>query len=377
METQHEKRIGHRLVSINCEEEFEHLISNFFDMLVLIDEKGYQHYVSSSCEKILGYKSEELTGVSVIEKFIHPEDQEKTKEGLESIIKNAKNGGTQYRHKHKNGGWVYLEAFGTNQLNNPSVRSVVLNVRDITERKKTEDELRESRKRLKELNSTKDRFFSILGHDLKNPINNILGLSDLMLEQLKNGDLDSIEDYTRMINHSSKKAIDLLSNLLTWSRSQTGSISYQPETLNLNQLVDDTIDLLRDNATRKSIKLENRIPEGTELTADPVMMELIIRNLISNGIKFTKSNGNVIIGSKEQSDKTTIYIEDSGVGISKKARKKLFRPEYNYSTKGTQKEVGTGLGLLLCKEFVDMHGGKISVKSKEGEGSTFSFTIPK
>jgi signal transduction histidine kinase len=254
---------------------------------------------------------------------------------------------------------------------------VVLNVRDITERKKTEDELRESRKRLKELNSTKDRFFSILGHDLKNPINNILGLSDLMLEQLKNGDLDSIEDYTRMINHSSKKAIDLLSNLLTWSRSQTGSISYQPETLNLNQLVDDTIDLLRDNATRKSIKLENRIPEGTELTADPVMMELIIRNLISNGIKFTKGNGNVIIGSKEQSDKTTIYIEDTGVGISKKARKKLFRPEYNYSTKGTQKEVGTGLGLLLCKEFVDMHGGKISVKSKEGEGSTFSFTIPK
>lgn len=367
---------SHRF-SLACEEQFEKLISNFFDILVLIDAEGNQHYVSSSCEKILGYKPEELIGVSVIENFIHPEDQEKAKNGLWNIINESKNGGTQYRHKHKQGGWVHLEAFGTNQLNNPDLQSVVLNVRDITERKKTERELLKSRNRLKELNSTKDRFFSIIGHDLKNPINNILGLSDLMLAEIKSGAYEGVEEYTGMINHSAKKAIELLSNLLTWSRSQTGKINYQPEEVNLHSLAESTIDFLSDSATRKSIELKNKIPEDIKVSADPVMMELIIRNLLSNGIKFTPENGFVEIKAQDKLSEVVVSVHDTGVGISQDDMKKLFRIEYNHSTKGTQKEAGTGLGLLLCKDFIKMHGGEIWVRSKEGEGSTFSFTIPK
>lgn len=377
MKNQTETGTAKKKLSLDCEEQFEQLISNFFDILVLIDEAGYQHYVSSSCEKILGYKPDELMGVSVIDNFVHPEDQEKTRDGLWNIIHHAKNGGTQYRHRHKDGGWVHLEAFGTNQLDNPNVQSVVLNVRDITERKKTEQELLESRNQLRELNATKDRFFSIIGHDLKNPINNILGLSDLMLAEIKAGEYEEVEKYTTMIHHSSKKTIDLLSNLLTWARSQTGKISFKPALVNLKSLADDTIDFLSDNAARKSISLENKIHGNIDAKADPVMMELIIRNLLSNGIKFTPKGGTVTIGARDERDLTRVFVEDTGVGIPEEDRKKLFRLEYNYSTKGTQKEAGTGLGLLLCKEFIGLHGGEIWVESIVGEGSTFSFTIPK
>lgn len=377
MNTESENGTAIRNVSISGGQPFDQLISNFFDILVLIDERGCQHYVSSSCEKILGYKPDELTGVPVIDEFIHPDDQEETREGLRNIINNSANGGAQYRHRHKNGGWVYLEAFGTNQLDNPSVRSVVLNVRDITERKKTEQELRESKQRLKELNATKDRFLAIIGHDLKNPVCNIVGLSDLMLEQLGSGDHEEIEGLAKMIHQTSKKTMDLLSNLLTWAQAQTGSIQYQPESVDLKKLADEVVDLLGNSAGRKSIRLENFIPEGTELSADPGMIQLIIRNLVSNGIKFTPVNGTVSIRAGEESDKTTISVEDTGVGISGEGIEKLFRTECHYSTKGTRNEDGTGLGLLLCKEFVERHGGDIRVDSQKGQGSTFSFTIPR
>ncbi len=371
-----EPECGVTVVSIDGEDQFHQLISNFFDILVLIDGNGCQHYVSGSCETILGYRPDELLGVSVIDEFIHPEDREATRKGLWNIINKGLNGGTQYRHRHKSGGWVYLEAFGTNQLGNPSLRSVVLNVRDITERKKTEEELQESRRRLKDLNANKDRLFSIIGHDLRNPVGNILGLSELMLEQLRIGDYDGLERYAKMIHHSSNKTMDLLSNLLTWARSQTESLRYQPKPLDLGSLATRTIDLLGSEAGQKAITLRNRIPAGTEVRADPVMIELVLRNLVSNGIKFTPDNGTVSIGAREGPDETTIFVEDSGVGISRDAATKLFLPEQNHSTEGTRKEAGTGLGLLLCKEFVTMHGGDIRVESTVGEGSTFSFSIP-
>lgn len=367
---------GHHTIPLHAAKQFEQLTNNFFDILVLIDENEYQHYVSSSCEKILGYEPAELIGASVIEHYVHPEDQQKVEKGLWDIIHHAKNGGIQYRHRHKNGSWVHLEAFGTNQLDNPNVQSVVLNVRDITERKKTQQELLESRNRLKDLNATKDRFFSIIGHDLRNPVNNILGLSELMLAEINSGDYDGVEEYTTMINHSAKKAIELLSNLLTWSRSQTGKIRYQPTSVHLKSMANSAIDFLSDNAIWKSIVLENKVPDHLNITADPVMMEIIIRNLLSNGIKFTAKGGKVTIWARDERSHTLITVEDSGVGISDQDMKKLFQLEYNYSTKGTQKEAGTGLGLLLCKEFISLHGGDIWVESKVGEGSTFSFTIP-
>ena len=358
------------------EEKFKQLLKNSFDILVLIDSNGIQHYVSDSCEKILGYKPEELTNIPVIEKMIHPDDQEKTIDGLKGILQNHEYGGTQYRHRHKNGGWVYLEAFGTNQLDNPAIKSVVLNVRDITKRKNAEQALKESETRLSELNATKDRFFSIIAHDMKSPFHSILGLSELLYEQIRENNYKGLEKYASLIQKSSQQALNLLTNLLEWSRSQTGRIEFNPEYLELVEQINSGIELLNNYALQKSISITKNLPASIPVFADKAMTETILRNLISNAIKFTSPGGKIIIGAKSNQNEVIIWVKDNGVGIAKEDAEKLFRIDHSHSTPGTQRETGTGLGLLICREFVDLHSGRIWVESECGKGSTFYFTLP-
>jgi len=357
------------------EERFRQLIANSFDMIVLLDSNGIQHFVSESCEKILGYRPDELMNIDVIEKMIHPDDQEK----LISEFKDAVNigqGGTQYRHRHKNGGWVHLEAFGTNQLKNPAIQSFVLNVRDITERKKVEKALEESKTRLHELNATKDKFFSIIAHDLKSPFHSILGYCNILIKEIQKKDYEGIEKYTGIIQLASSRAMSLLMNLLEWARSQSGSIEFHPEYFETVSLINEVTKSLNDSFQQKSISISIKTPATTKAFADRNMIGTILRNLISNSIKFTNPGGTIIISANQNSDELIIIVSDNGVGISEIAIDKLFRIDESYKKIGTHNEIGTGLGLILCKEFVDKHKGKIWVESKEGEGSTFSFSIP-
>jgi len=358
------------------DEKFKQLLKNSFDMLVLLDSNGIQHYVSDSCENILGYKTEELINIPVIEQMIHPEDQEKTVLAFRDIIENSANGGTQYRHRHKNGNWIYLEAFGTNQIDNPVIKSVVLNVRDITERKKTEQLLKENETRLKELNAIKDRIFSIIAHDLKSPFNSIFGFSNLLANQLHKKDFDGLEKYATIIQNSSKKALDLLTSLIEWSRSQTGRNKFNPEYFELVTVINEVTELFKDSATQKSITIFKESTQNIPVFADKAMASCVLRNLLSNAIKFTNSDGEIKISAKQNEDHLLVSVADNGVGMKKEAVNKLFQIENSYSTPGTQQEVGTGLGLLLCKEFIEMHGGNIWVESEIGKGSIFNFTIP-
>lgn len=358
------------------EEKFKQLIKNSFDMIVLLDSNGIQHYVSESCERILGYKPEELINISVIEKMVHPEDQEKTIAGFTDILENSTNGGTQYRHRHKNGGWVYLEAFGTNQIENPLIKSVVLNVRDISERKKAEKELKKSKARLMEANATKDRFFSIIGHDLKSPFNSILGFSEILVNRINKKDYHDIENYAKVINDSSHRAMNLLTNLLEWSRTQTGKIKFNPVHFEFADAINEVVELSNDSAQQKSIFISKKIPNDIHVVADKAMVKTILRNLISNAIKYTNPGGEIIISTHQKEKELIVIVTDNGVGIKKENIDKLFRIDFNYSSLGTNKETGTGLGLLLCKEFIEMHGGKIWAESNEVNGCTFNFTLP-
>lgn len=275
---------------LETEETFSHLIKNSYDTLVLVDSNGIQRYVSDSCEKSHGYKPSELTDIKVIEEMIHPEDQPMVLQAFQQILEQDDfHAGVQYRHKHKNGGWVYLEAFASNQIKNPHINAVVLNIHDITERRLYEQMLKENEARLTELNATKDKFFSIIAHDLINPFHSIVGYGDLALHHLHNGEYEGLEKFLNVIQNSSQATLDLLMNLLDWSRTQTDRIKFYPETIEITPLIMGILNLFFALAEQKSITIYVELSPDLKINGDKAMLSTVFRNLISNAIKFTRT----------------------------------------------------------------------------------------
>ena len=248
---------------------------------------------------------------------------------------------------------------------------------DITILKEVEEALKESEADLHKLIASKDKFFTIIAHDLKSPFNSILGFGNLLVDAMREKSYDGIEKYASIIRDSSQRAMDLLMNLLEWSRSQTSTMEFNPQSIDLLSLIRQVIELSNDTAQQKLITIQTELPDKAMAVADREMMNAILRNLISNAVKFTHPGGDIVVSFEHQEEDWKISVIDNGVGIKKDALDKLFRIESKYKTTGTQNEVGTGLGLLLCKEFVEKHGGKIWVESKIGKGSKFYFTIPR
>jgi hypothetical protein len=248
---------------------------------------------------------------------------------------------------------------------------------DITERKQNEEQLALQNAELQKLNAEKDKFFSIIAHDLKSPFIGISGFSKVLVEQVREKDYDGIEKYAEIIQQSSKRAMDLLINLMEWASSQTGLMEFTPVTLEMGALINEIALMFDDIAGQKSIVIKRFLTPNAIVVTDKAMISTVLRNLISNAIKFTNPGGEIILSlEKNLSGELTVSVSDDGVGIPKSRIDKLFRIDENFSTPGTQKEKGTGLGLILCKEFVEKHKGQIWVESEEGKGSTFSFVLP-
>jgi len=240
----------------------------------------------------------------------------------------------------------------------------------------SESRLRESEASLKELNVTKDKFFSIVSHDLKNPFNAIIGFSNVLVEQVEEKNYEGTREYAGIIQHSAELAMNLLTNLLEWSRSQTGRMEFSPGPVEMVELINDVAELLGGLAQQKSVEIVMQLPLKSPVIADKAMISTILRNLVSNAIKFTSPGGRIVILASQKQDGLEVTVSDNGVGMKKETIEKLFLLEESHSTPGTQNEQGTGLGLILCKEFVEKHGGRIWAESELGKGSTFYFTIP-
>jgi PAS domain S-box-containing protein len=230
---------------------------------------------------------------------------------------------------------------------------------------------------LERLNRTKDKFFSIIAHDLRNPFNAILGFSEVLRKDYYEMDHQQKIGLLELINVSSETAFNLLENLLQWARTQTDRIKFNPENFDIIDIFQSVSNLYNIVAQKKQVIISNEIQPLTRVYADKNMINTIVRNLISNAIKFSRTGGEIKISSKSNGEMVEISVQDEGIGMSKENLNKLFRIDTYHSTAGTLGETGTGLGLILCKEFIEKHNGRIKVTSTEGVGTTLSFTLSK
>ncbi len=229
---------------------------------------------------------------------------------------------------------------------------------------------------LEKLNETKDKLFSVIGHDLKSPFNSILGISDLLLKNHYQYNSEKLAYFLQSINATAKNTLNLLDNLLCWTRTQAGDVLFQPETIQLHDLISQNVSFLKATANLKNISLHYSPNHDVTIHGDHQMLMSVLRNLISNAIKFTNPAGEIKIQATVDQRQVKIQVSDNGIGMDENTRNSLFRKEANPSHQGTKNEEGTGLGLIICKEFVEKHGGEIWVKSELGKGSNFIFAIP-
>lgn len=275
-------------------------------------------------------------------------------------------------YKNKKNSHSALEA-KNKIINDANIELEALN-KDLNDKNRL---ISKSEQKLKEANASKDKFFNIIAHDLKNPLGSFKQLTALLLKDYNSFTTEERVEFIDLMNKSAQNLYELLENLLEWSRCQTDKIEYNPQKFDVSAILKNNVELLGQIASNKGVELSMDSPTNLFAYADVNMITTVIRNLASNAIKFTPGGEKVVLTARKKNDNIEISVIDTGVGISEKDQKKLFRLDVQHTTRGTSNEKGTGLGLILCKDFIEKNLGEIWVESETGKGSTFKFTIPK
>lgn len=351
------------------------IINSLGDSIFVKDDQSRLLLVNDAFCEIFGLSRAEIIGKTLAEDVPLDEresflkiDRQVLADGLENINEES----LTVRGRET----IFISTRKSRFIDSNGKKFVVGVIRDITDRKKIEQALIESEAQFRELNATKDILFSIIGHDLRGPFGNILVLSELLIEAVKDKDPVESEQYLGMINSTAKNSLSLLDNLLSWAKSQTGQLNFKSEKINISSSIQEVLELSNANAKTKNISLNLIKSDEIEVDCDEEIFKTILRNLISNAIKFTKPGGNIDVFVIPKQNQVEITISDNGIGINEETCKKLFSISSNLSLLGTANEIGSGFGLFLCKEFVKKLGGRIWVESEEGKGSDFKFTLP-
>lgn len=341
-------------------EELERFFSLALDLLCIADTDGYFHKLNKSWENTLGYKLEDISNARFLD-FVHPDDIEKTMEAMSRLSSGAQVLSFENRYRAKDGTYKWIE-WKSIPYGNSLIYAAA---RDITERKENELKLSELSRELQQLIKDKDRFISILAHDLRNPFNSLLGLSNLLVSERNQMDEEEVENCIKTINQVSLQTYNLLEDLLMWYRSQAGRLPFEPKVFYVGDVCREVMDNLKIIAAAKSITIECKKPEKAALFADVNMLKTVVRNLVTNSIKFTPEKGKIGIDFSVDKEFATISISDNGIGMDENQLAKIWDFSNN-----------AGLGLVLCKEFTQKNGGTIHAESELGKGSRFSFTVP-
>lgn len=352
------------------EAKFRSTMEHSADSIFITDKNGKYIYVNHTALDMLGYTFEELTSKTFAD-ISPPGKLEEYFEIFREILGGNGKVFTEIELLKKDGEFLVTDLSAVLLPDG----TVYGSCRDITQRKSDEKKVRDLNQKLSELNADKDRFMAILGHDLKSPFNHLLGLSQILIDDLSKLKSEDIAGLADDINSTAQKTYSLLDDILMWARIQQGRIPFNPQEVSLKDICKEILDLLLIQADKKNIAIYQNCHDDILVSADPDMLKTILRNLFSNAVKFTGHNGSVSISAVKTGKKVLISVSDSGVGIDLDNLPKLFDITEVFSTTGTDGESGTGLGLLLCKEFVEKHGGSIWVESETGKGSKFSFTI--
>ncbi len=353
------------------EERYRALFENSSSVMIIIDpESGKICSANNSASIFYGYPQKELLHLKLDEL-----DCSGTSDYFVSLHQEGLKSSVITRHRMSNGNERDVELYPCKLSLNGKPQIHII-IHDITDRTKASRELNLSSQKLSDANATKSKFFNIIAHDLKDPFNAILGFSSLLYDEFDRYTEKEKKYFIHQINSATQGTYKLLENLLQWSRSQSGKIEYNPEQIDFCNVANNTVSSLKTQADQKSIKLHSSIPFGSMVYACENMVTTVLRNLIANAVKFTPRGGQIMLTSRKSKGFLQVDVRDTGVGIRADQMEKLFRIDAQYKTPGTENEKGSGLGLILCREFVEKNGGKIWAESMEGKGSIFSFTLP-
>jgi PAS domain S-box-containing protein len=365
-------------------ERYRAIFESILVGVTLIDVNGRFVQVNQRLCDMLGYSDEELLATTN-SAVTHPDDDGISEKCLQALFcGEINNYRLEKRYRRKDGSfmWADLAVSPIRDRDGQIIFSNAL-IMDITDRKAAEvalrvahEELQQKNAQLQELNVSKDKFFSIIAHDLRSPFTALLGFIELLRDRFETLSSEKRADYFAKLEVSARRLFALLENLLTWARLQRGSMDYAPRTFTITDLVNAIVTLFTSNAEQKQITLTSLTSDVISVYADYAMVNTILRNLVSNAIKFTSAGGRITISAHVVERVVEFIITDTGKGMPPEALANLFRIGLQYSTPGTAGEIGTGLGLILCHDLVQKNGGTIAVESVVGQGTTFRFTLP-
>jgi PAS domain S-box-containing protein len=355
------------------EARYRNIVENINDALFIHDFNGRISDVNENACRLLGYERSDLIGqdlalISSPEGICHCP-------GRMNILRNDPRIVFETNCVRKDGTQIPVE-FSSKVVSREAAGVIQAFVRDISERKQYEREIIHKNEQLQKALTERDKFFSIIAHDLRSPLIGFLFFIKTMTEKIHKFSPEKLQRLSKEMHNSAENLYNLLENLLKWSLVQRGETDYTPVVCDLTDHVGKNIDLMLNVAVHKNISFNCYVPENLKVSADKSMLDTILRNLLTNAVKFSQSNGVVSVSAELHESMVMVSVEDKGIGMDQELLSRLFTLSKISSRKGTAQEKGTGLGLVLCREFVQKHGGEIWAKSKQGQGSTFYFTLP-